>query len=315
MKHDTHIYIAVKAVELIRQSVDNLHYPSGRIVSGRTKSKERATAKELQRIMKHYLYLTEEATWAPDDILKDNDPNHIFKLFTDDEFPDHGLTTKPQYVKDGVTYYKFGGALPFRVDHVSQLIMHMAKLREYNDRFQLRQIIYQFMLLSHYIADAHVPMHCDLRDDPPKKKQSDPSRRAGTNKPEGKYMKESTHGKLEKLWDKAVVPVALNEKIIKQSWNKQNLKPTDLSGAVTFTLDDCKQDGIIKTIIIPKYGLMDFMIDLCIKTKQRSRLLFPLDNPEQMQKDILEDTTLEIFAECIGNLISIWRYIWVRQED
>ena len=193
--------------------------------------------------------------------------------------------------------------------------MNMAKLREYNDRFQLRQIIYQFMLLSHYIADAHVPMHCDLRDDPPKKKQTDPSRRSGTDKPEGKYLKESAHGKLEGIWEKAAVPVAIKEKIIERSWGKQDPKPTNYSDAVTFTLDDCDKNGIIKTTIIPKYGLMNFMIDLCIKTKQRSLELFPLDDPKNLQSDLLEETTREIFADCIGNLISIWRYIWLGWRD
>ncbi|MDP8241147.1 MAG: hypothetical protein P9X24_18825 [Candidatus Hatepunaea meridiana] len=105
MKHSTHIYLAVKAVELLKRSVDNLHYSNNRVVASSRKSKERRAATELQRIFNYHLSMIREATWAPDDILHDNDPNHIFKLFTNEEFPNHGLEdVKQKIVRDGVIY-------------------------------------------------------------------------------------------------------------------------------------------------------------------------------------------------------------------
>jgi hypothetical protein len=90
------------------------------------------------------------------------------------------------------------GGLPYKVDHLARVIADMRKLRAYNDQFSQRQIIYMYLLISHYVVDACVPMHCDLRDDPPS---------AGdTDKPKGSYFPASLHGQVEELWERAVAP-------------------------------------------------------------------------------------------------------------
>ncbi|MDH5542130.1 MAG: hypothetical protein OEY64_04105 [Nitrospinota bacterium] len=311
MKHDTHIYIAAKAIDLTRQSVDNIRTVTGRHLSGTSKSRERRESTKRQRIMRYYESFLREATWAPDDILADNDPNHIFKLFTDKDFPGHNLKEKDKFELDGTLYYRFGGALPYHVDHLARVIAHMGKLRDFNDQFELRQMMYLYMLISHYVTDAHVPMHCDLRDDPPNEgKDQDPSRRKGTAKPKGKYMKSSSHAEVEGIWDDAVKPVAVLEKIIEPADEKHAAEPTELSPDVTFTFKDCKKGKIIVVKDIPKNGLMDFMIDVCIKSKKRGEEIFPVGNPEVMDKAALKRHTREIFADAIGNLMSVWRHIW-----
>ena len=100
MKHNTHIYLAAKAIELARQSVDNMLDKKNNYIAGKKKTKERKAATQQQRILQYYQDLIEEASWAPDDILKDNDPNHIFKLFTSKEFPGHGLKDNPTFKKE-----------------------------------------------------------------------------------------------------------------------------------------------------------------------------------------------------------------------
>ena len=56
--------------------------------------------------------------------------------------------------------------------------------------------------------------------------------------------------------------------------------------------------------------MMDFMIDLCVASKERSLRLFPIDNPAQWDKNTLPGLTREIFAGAIGNLISIYLWMW-----
>ncbi|MFC1478668.1 hypothetical protein ACFL57_04340 [Candidatus Margulisiibacteriota bacterium] len=315
MKHNTHIYIAAKAIELIRQSVDNTIDEKGKHLKGTNKGKERKDAAKQQRILQYYQEQIEEGSWAPDDILHDNDPFHIFKLFTDKEFPGHTFKNKPQYIKDKETYYKFAGGLPYKIDHIAQQIISMSKLRDFNDQFDLKQIMYMYMLLSHYLADAHVPMHCDLRDDPPSKRgDKEPSRRKGTGKPKGKYMKSSAHGSLEGIWDEAVTPVAIEENIIAQTWGKEKLEKTEYSDIITFSFKDCKKDGDVKVPIIPSNGLMDFMVDVCIESKKRGQQLFPIDNPKKRKDEILPEITRKIFADSIGNLLAVWRYIWIKSK-
>ena len=55
---------------------------------------------------------------------------------------------------------------------------------------------------------------------------------------------------------------------------------------------------------------MDFMIDICIEAKKRGQLLFPIENPEKRNDDILPEITRNIFSDAIGDLISVWQYIW-----
>lgn len=311
MKHNTHIYLAVKAIELCNAAVSNTVDAKGKHLSKYKKSAERFAAEERRRMLAYYQHLTAEASWAPDDVLHDNDPYHIFKLFTEEEFPNHKLGHRPTFDKPDDTFIKFAGGLPYRIDHIAQQIITMSKLRDYNDKFTLRQLFYQYMLLSHYVVDAHVPMHCDLRDDPPsKKRSSQPSRSNRGGKPKGKYLKSTAHEWLESKWDKAVTPLAVEQKIVKHIRPEQTLKPTDLSDAVDLDLDDCDRGCSVQVKVIPKGKLLDFVIDICIEAKRRSQILFPIANPQQLNDDELEDITRLIFADSVGDLLSIWRYIW-----
>lgn len=325
MKHNTHIYLAAKAIEFTREGVSNTRDTDGDYLTSGKKASRRLKAKQRQRLLDMYEQFIVEASWAPDDILKDNKPFHIFKLFTDGEFPGHGLTNKQHYTIDHnvyykltgedetVTYYKYAGGLPFRVDHIAQTIIEMSKLRNYNDRFTMPQIMYQLLLLSHYVVDGHVPMHCDLRDDPPTtSSQPHDSQTTGTNKPAGNYMENTAHGHLEKVWDDAVTPLALMQNIIPKTLADQRTNPTALSPAVDYTLDDCEKDGKIEPQEIPDRKLMQFMINVCIQGKIRCQQLFPINNPTQLNNAVLDATTRDIFADCIGNLMSIWEYIWDR---
>jgi len=312
MKHNTHIYLAAKAIQLTQQSVDNTVDEKGKYLIRGKKTKERIAAKQRQRILQYYQDLIEEASWTPDDVLKDNNPFHIFKLFTTEEFPGHKLQNKPKFKKEGVTYYKFSGGLPYRIDHIAQEIITMEKLRKYNDQYDLKQIMYKYLLMSHYIADAHVPMHCDLRDDPPKQSSAnDPSRSTGSGKPRGKYMKGTAHGDLETIWDNAVTPVAIKEEIIQRNRINQNVEKTEYSERVTFGLKDARKGKDIQVKLIKKNRLMDFMVDVCIESKKRGQKLFPVNNPRKRDDSILPQITHEIFSNCIGNLIAVWRYIWM----
>lgn len=323
MKHNTHIYLAAKAIEFTYKGVDNMRYINNRSLTTNKKKSERYEAKHRQRILLYYKRLTSEASWAPDYVLHDNNPYHIFKLFTDEEFPDHGLThltTFKQNEDDDVIYYKFSGGLPFRIDHIARTVISMNKLRTYNDQFTLRQLMYHYLLLSHYIADAHVPMHCDIRDDPPKQgSNQDPSRSNKPNKPKpyDKYMDSSAHPNLEELWDQAVTPIAIKEEVIKPIKKEEDeYHETEYSKSITFKLNDCRKNGDIKVYVIPERGLMDFIIEkICIQSKIRCQKLFPLDDPKTRNDSILKDITREIFADCIGNLMSIWAYIWTRHQD
>ncbi len=77
MKHNTHIYLAVKAIEFLYEGLGNLHYKT---TNGKAKPKTitnlRREAKTLQRMLTHYREAISEATWAPDDIISDKAQYH-----------------------------------------------------------------------------------------------------------------------------------------------------------------------------------------------------------------------------------------------
>lgn len=305
MKHNTHIYLATKGIEFLYEGLKNLHsFKTKKKASNSTITKIRREGKILQRFLSHYNDVIREATWAPDDILNDKSLYHTFKLFTDREFPNSEPFSKEKYRNN---YYRTSGSggLPYKVDHLARVISDMDKLRRYNDRCSMEQIMYQYLLISHYIVDAMVPMHCDLRDDPPST--------SSTSKPiNGIYFSNRLHGKIELLWENAVKPVALNERIIKANRKKDDGKLNALSQQIIFSITNDKHCDEIIPFQIPNDDLMGYMIDLCIQSKERSLNLFPIDSPDHWDKTLFHKMTREIFASAISNLISIWIWIWIK---
>jgi hypothetical protein len=303
MKHNTHIYLAAKAIEFLYEGMSNLRYAkSKKTVPSKLLREKRASAKTLQRMLMHYQQVISEASWAPDDILNDKSQFHTFKLFTDKEFPG-GKAFSKEVHKEKYYRAKGGGGLPYKVDHLSRAIADMDKLRRYNDRCSMEQIMYQYLMISHYIVDANVPMHCDLRDDPP-------SASATTKPRNGTYFSGTLHGKVEKIWEEAVNPVAIKEEIIELSREKDDKSPTSLSSEIIFNVTDPDHIDLIHPMHISSNSLMEYMIDLCISTKERSLKLFPIADPNDWTIDDLKAVTRPVFADTISALISVWMWIW-----
>jgi len=56
--------------------------------------------------------------------------------------------------------------------------------------------------------------------------------------------------------------------------------------------------------------MMEFMVDICVKSKERSLKLFPMENPTEWNQTDFPAITREIFADAISNLISIYIWMW-----
>jgi hypothetical protein len=310
MKHNTHIYTASKAIEFLRDSVDNLRYLSGAAVASKTKTKVKQQATDLQRLLRYHQSSIVEAAWAPDDVLNDKSLYHTFKLFTADEFPNPEKYTAEFYERNAKKYYRVSGSggLPFKVDHLARIIADLVKLRAYNDHFSQKQIMYLYMMISHYVADAHVPMHCDLRDDPPSASDTTKPR------PVERYYSESVHGQIEDLWDKASTPAAVAEEILIADTFDDHDQDTALTPQVKFSLTNKNDLKLIRPYSLTDRNMMEFMVDICVQSKERSLKLFPINNPTQWDQTAFPAMTREIFAEAIGNLITIYLWMWGARE-
>ncbi|MCP4580493.1 MAG: hypothetical protein GY839_02665 [candidate division Zixibacteria bacterium] len=303
MKHNSHIYVAYKAIDFLYESLENLHYESGNIASKKRRKDIREKGRDLERLLKFHKNRVLEASWAPDGILFDMAQYHTFKLFSKKDFKDAKKFGKEPHEKDDHTYYraKGGGGLAFKIDHLSKIISDIIKLRNYNDNYSLEHIMYMFLLLSHYVVDAHVPMHCDIRDDVP----SDKKPQDGVY-----YEKFKLHNKIEKEWEKACTYVGVQEEIPGMENADKIAIKNNLIEKVEFDVSNELHRNEIKTYIFKRKSLMRSVVNICIDSKNRSLILVKSKNPETYDKTIFPDMTREIFSAAIGNLISIWVCIW-----
>jgi hypothetical protein len=72
----------------------------------------------------------------------------------------------------------------YQADLSAQLIKDLSL----SPNFSARQIALTFFVLSHYICDAHMPLHCDLRD-------------FGGQKTKTRRIPEDLHPEIEGLWE------------------------------------------------------------------------------------------------------------------
>jgi hypothetical protein len=302
MKHNTHIYIAHKAIEFMRDSVDNLLTMSGKR-SRADKGPIKDKAKKLQRLMLAHKDTIIEASWAPDDIINDKARYHTFKLFKDgifDEEQAEGFrkqTFKKVYHRGGG-----GGGGPFKIDHLAAVMSDFRKLRSYNDNFSVRELQYLYILVSHYIVDILVPMHCDLRDDPP---SAGDKTKPG---PRSLYFNSRLHATVESMWERAVTPLAVESGILQPETYKEHRTRTALTDAVEFDLGVAAHRELIQPVHLDNREIMEFMIDRAIASYERSLAIWPpVTGAENYStKEVTAEMTREIFADAISSVISVW---------
>ena len=127
------------------------------------------------------------------------------------------------------SHLKEGGHLPNRVIALSQMIGDMLKMSNFplahyakkkkkkfmdssnipisiskqtiqnlskSPNFTAREIALTFFIISHYVCDAHMPLHCDLRDFSPTSKRYKWKRR----------LPEKLHTWIEKYWEESFPP-------------------------------------------------------------------------------------------------------------
>ena len=131
------------------------------------------------------------------------------------------IADSPELAKPYRAHPRYGGHLPNRVIAVSHCIGDMLKLGDFplsfyaqsrkkkgyktkdasgrdlsaeairnlslSPNFSARQIALMFFILSHYVCDAHMPLHCDLRD--------------SAEPPCGRRLNDKLHTSIEEVWE------------------------------------------------------------------------------------------------------------------
>jgi hypothetical protein len=197
MKKYTHAWLAFMAIKRLEDARLQL------------KEEDRPYAQKLIKWFKDHKDGVINGAWYPDELIKDMADNHVLKFIPAEKIPavppptlgaiipPAGLKALPggylmaAWSKKSPVYGKPFAVwdtkdnLPDRCESLAESVIDHLKVQKYEDKGSSvspsgSQVALWLFMLSHYVADAHVPVHCDCRQFSNEK---------------------NIHGELEKVWD------------------------------------------------------------------------------------------------------------------
>ena len=164
MKKFTHAWLAFMAIQ--RLETTNLS------------DKNRRYADKLIHWFKNHKDGVTQGAWYPDEVIKDMANSHVLKLTPSDEAENKFKRLPTTYLN-----YKYGKGsplknksfaiekddnLPDRCESIAHSVIDNLKMQEMEDKGSPvsptdNHIAILLFMLSHYVADAHMPFHCDSR--------------------------------------------------------------------------------------------------------------------------------------------------------
>jgi hypothetical protein len=193
MKQFTHAWLAFMATKRLEDAA----FPPA--LSPKFKPADRLYADGLINWFKSNKDGVIRGAWYPDSLIKDNGSSHVLKFEPCDETSEELRRLPNTYLiyehgrESPLRHSNFRRAdkndnLPDRCEALTQSAVDHLKVQESEERGSAvsptdNQVALWLFMLSHYVADAHVPFHCDSRQFS-----------------EGADI----HGKMEREWDKEV---------------------------------------------------------------------------------------------------------------
>jgi hypothetical protein len=326
MKKYTHAWLSLKAVELLETYCENF--------SGERKKR----AGRLVDFISRYPSTFVRGAWFPDIVIKDNTQGgHTWKYRLDSENgkvenrrpPSHNqcLGFVEAELGEKVTLEAKISDLPDRCEALSQTIrdatlitntVNSGDVVAFNDS----QVAILFLMLSHYVCDAHVPLHCDSRD------LYDPSK---------------VHPDLEAFWEDEIANY-YGVSTTKEQFDldaEQNLQlDTSRGGFEDSILHKC--DEVLKQsawehmdrterdwrVFLGKgnNNLWDYLVSVCLVSFHMSLKMFPNPPPAGVDyntvrirevspfKESIVQYSPYILADAINSVALVWLATWERWE-
>ena len=326
MKKYTHAWLSLKAMELLRTYCEDFN------------EERKKRVKRLLRFMSRYPSTFVRGAWFPDTVIKDNTQGgHTWKYHLDPSngrvvtyrppSHNHCLSFVESELGERVTLEVGISDLPDRCEALSQAIrdtiritnkVHSGDVIAFNDS----QIAILFLMLSHYVCDAHVPVHCDKRDF---------------------YTPSKVHPDLEAFWEYEI------KKYYRFSTKTQQF---DLDENQNLQLD-ARRRGFEKSVLYkcdeilrqsawdnmgqaePEWraflgrgnrNLWDYLVSVCLVSFHMSVKMFPLNPPTGVDYDTVrimrvspfKDNVIHyspyILADAINSVALVWLATWERWE-
>jgi len=278
-----------------------------------------------------------QGAWFPDELIKDMADNHVLKFAPIDKAPKNTVSIPPEKrekLPPEYLIFKYGKEspvvgqafnvvdpkdnLPDRCESLAEAVIDQLKVQDYEEKGSPvspmdNQVALWLFMLSHYVADAHVPVHCDSR----------------------KFSEgENIHGKLEGVWDDEIKKYyRLNKQENRFLYDTSGYPATykDLNS------DQNYQQSFLKSVAdelnARKYScafgkdnnnVWDFMNAVCHNSYLISYRFFPPQyGPDNVTaknwKGLAPDFSLNqlstaVLADAIDSISRVWFRVWRRYE-
>jgi len=276
--------------------------------------------------------------WYPDSLIADNSTSHIYKhsLAIGDDVRAYGNTPTSTYALPSTSMeYDIGRAciaferpcsinkgnnLPERCEALSHAVIDNLRIRESEPKGSPltpsdNHVALLLFMLSHYVADAHMPMHCDARDD--------------------EFPGFNIHAAAEEMWEREVV------RFYKIDRSNQRFLYNE-SGFPLLVEDDCYADSVLKAMdeeldhrpFRIGYGdgndnVREFMLAVSYFSWLTCCAWLPLDaDAHTIDRDKLQtpaglpfqEVSVAILADAIDAVARVWlhdlrRYCWWEEAE
>jgi len=326
MKKYMHAWLSLKAVEVLESNLS-------KVSTTRRKSIE-----AFLQFINQYPDTFVRGAWFPDAPIRDNvQGGHTWKYVLDDANGKEVTYRPPAHnyclhhvqgeLSKKVRLITSMSDLPDRCEALSQTIRDMIKITNSVKKgdvaaFNDTQIAIMFLMLSHYVADAHMPMHCDVRDF---------------------YNPSQIHPDIEDYWQKEVLKYYKVNKKLGQFDMDENQKlqvSTTRRGYDSSIIKKCNDllennswDRINTSSLewsallgSKNNNVWDYMVSVCLVSFHMSLKLVPLNQPDGIDYDTvrikdepilfdpIESFSPEIIADAINSIALVWLATWERGE-
>lgn len=262
--------------------------------------------------------------WYPDSLIKDNANSHVLKLApggTEARFrqlPKEYLSStygaKSPVWQQPFTRVDPKDNLPDRCESITESVIDHLKIQESEDKGSAvsptdNQVALLLFMLSHYVADAHMPLHCD-----------------GRKFSEGKDI----HGHMEGDWENVIAscykideknerffydpggyPLLADDQLYQSSFLK---KVDDELGKREFSTSGGTGNN----------NIWDFMSAVCQYSYLLAYYLFPQPDDysnvtfeawQSSNSEKFNDVSVAVFADAIDSIARVWFRAWRRYEN
>lgn len=314
MKHYTHAWLAFMAIKRLEAEVVYTDKSSAE-----TNLEYKEAAKSLVNWFHNYRDFVIKGAWYPDEVFKDNSTGHIMKYepasgeaTKTDHLTPLSISEMKKYAKQSPVYnkkmrYTMGNCTQ-RCEALSHGIVDSLKMQFLEDKGNPvspsnNHLAIRYFILSHYIADCHMPLHCDERS-------------FSSNG--------DLHGAIEKYWEEHVL--ASYELDEPNDRFYYDVTGYPLSRESKTTLMTKIENAIKARKFIYKWpngsdNALDYMNAVAQHAYYMSYVLFPEDfNMKTSAKAFIETETYQkldeysfaILFDAIDSIARIWLHAWHR---